>query len=192
MRRYRLLAVVLVLALLLGCGEDRERTVSSAVEPRAGWTAYHDERRGYMATFPSGWHRARENLTPNLLAPREILSLGTYPLRYDRSARCQAPMCPVPALDGLGPTDVLLSVQESGAGSTGPTRKRPMRLSRVDLRSPKGVVQCWHGRVRWMAFQGFRDAGRNFYVFVAVGTRVSPRTRRELQRVLDSLRLEPR
>jgi len=43
-----------------------------------------------------------------------------------------------------------------------------------------------------MAFDGFTDAGRNFYVFAAVGTRVLAPTRRELQRVVDSLRFEPR
>lgn len=187
----RLAAVALIALVATGCGAaDRER--EPAIEPRAGWTTYHDERRGYTATFPSGWHRARESLTPNLLAPREILSLGSYPLRYDAEPRCPVPGCPVPALDGLGPTEVLLSIQEAGRGAGFPARRRPMRLPRDDLRSPPGVKPCWRDRVEWTTFHSFGDAGRNFYVFAAVGTRVSLRSRRELQHVLDSLRFEPR
>lgn len=186
----RLAVVALTIALAAGCGGGLQS--APAIEARSGWTTYHDERRGYTATFPSDWHRAREKLA-NLSEPREILSLGTYPLRHRASARCPVPMCPVPALDGLGPTDVLVSVQESsGDGATGAARRRPMRLPRAGLRTPPGAIPCWRGRVRRMAFHGFSDAGRNFYVFVAVGTRVSRRTRRELQRVLDSLRFDPR
>lgn len=84
-------------------------------------------------------------------------------------------------------------MQEHLGGSAGfAARRRPLRVSPVDLRYPRGAKPCTRGRVGWMAFDGFTDAGRNFYVFAAVGTRVSAPTRRELQRVVDSLRFEPR
>ena len=77
-----------------------------------------DVRHGYSLVLPAGWHRARRNLTPQLVEPREILSVATYPLRYQRRARCRIPGCPAPALNGFRAKDILLSIQERAHASS--------------------------------------------------------------------------
>ena len=59
------------------------------------------------------WRIADVTLTPNLTNPREVLSLGTYPLRQggDRCAQI-----PENALEDLGWSDAFVSVQRVGGG----------------------------------------------------------------------------
>lgn len=191
MVRTTLLALVLCL-VVAGCGSGEPSPPASP--PPAGWTTYHDERRGYSVSFPSGWHRARESLTPMLVDPREIVSLGSYPLRFDAGDRCYPPIdAPVPALDRLGPADVLVSVQERGGSSLRgyPSRPRRFRLRPLDLRYPGRPRRCVARRIASMAFQPFSDAGRAFYVVVVTGRLASEQTRRHLRGVIDSFRFDP-
>jgi hypothetical protein len=55
-----------------------------------------------------------------------------------------------------------------------------------------GAHGCIRGRVAWYAFDYFVAGGRSLYVFVVMGERASARVRRELDRVLNSLRFTPR
>jgi hypothetical protein len=140
--------------------------------------------------LPAGWFRARRNLTPQLLEPREILSVATYPLRYPRRARCRIPGCPTPALNGFRATDILMSIQERVHART--TRKDVA----IDLQRRQTVLRgtgnCTRGRVAWYAFEAFAEAGRSLYVLVVVGRRAPARARADLKRVLGSLRFSPR
>lgn len=137
--------------------------------------------------LPAGWYRARRNLTPQLVSPREILSVATYPLRYKRRARCRIPGCPTPALNGFRASDILISIQERvHARTTTEDAAIDLRRQQVDLAA--GAGSCTRDRVGWYAFEAFAEAGRSLYVFVVVGKRAPARTRAELRRLLGSLR----
>jgi hypothetical protein len=75
------------------------------------WTSYRSARWGYAVSFPSSWHRAERPVTPALTDPREILSLGTFALRY-RPTNCEA--FAGSAREDLGPRDALMTIQERG------------------------------------------------------------------------------
>ncbi len=189
------LAGLLCAGLTAGCGDEPAgRAAARAPEPPPGWTTFRDEPRGYEVSFPSEWHRARRSLTPGLVDPREILSLATYPLRAKRtpgSGRCVVGF-PAPALDDFGPRDAIVSIQERGSRRGGgfPARQRPLPRSPLLLQAEGGPA-CARDRTRWISFHPFRDAGRNFYAFVAVGRSASSQTRRDVRRVLESLAFEP-
>jgi hypothetical protein len=162
-------------------------------EPQLGWTTYRDAQHELSVTLPPGWHHARRNLTPHLIDPREIISVGSYRLRYKRRSRCGVPGCPLPGLDGFGRRDVLISIQERqhvrrpvDAGF--PPRRRPFALEPLRLHYPPGPRwRCARrvlGRTNWTAFT---DSGRAFYAFVAFGRGATSATRRDARRVIESL-----
>ena len=176
--RAALSAVFAVLAA--GCGATG--TVAPEREPGGQAARVTDARHGFSLTLPAGWHRARCNLTPTLVEPREILSVATYPLRWERGARCQIAGCPTPALNGFRATDVLVSVQERMQA------KETTQDDAIELRPQRTRGACARGRVAWWAFESFSEAGRSLYVFVVMGKRAPASTRAELARVIDSLR----
>jgi hypothetical protein len=176
-----------VAAALSACGDTDS-------EP-AAWTDYRDRERGYAVSFPSGWHRARTNLTPRITDPVEILSLATFPLRKgdqlcgDRGGR----------LGRVRPDGALVTVQERGRGAYGgrdfpprpaafrPDRDLPGRstwpyCAAAEGKPPVPMLDYWFG---------FGDAGRAFHVLVAIGKDASAQTRRDAFRILDSLRFDP-
>lgn len=191
----KMLAALLVMAALplsaSGCGGTPGE---AAVDPPAGWTTYRDAEQRLSVSLPSDWHRARQSLTPDLSEPREILSIASYPLRYDRRSRCQVPGCPLPAVDGLAQGDVLISIQERRSGAAHfPARRRPFRQEPMALGfGPGKRWLCGKRRLERATWTAFGDAGRAFYVFVGFGRGVTPETRREVRRVLDSLRFSRR
>jgi hypothetical protein len=185
-------ALALTAAAALAETQESPRPVDR-VDAQLGWTTYRDARHGLSLTLPPGWHRARGNLTPHLVDPREILSVGSYRLRYERRSRCGVPGCPLPALDGFGRRDVLISIQERrhvrrpvDAGFA--PRRRPFTFEPMRLRFPPGARwRCARrvlGRTTWTAFT---DSGRAFYAFVAVGRAATVATRRDARRVIESL-----
>ena len=181
----------LVAALLVGgCGAN------GAVAPEftsggQGPRIPEEVRDGYSVVLPAGWYRARRNLTPQLVDPREILSVATYPLRYQRRARCRIPGCPTPALNGFRATDILVSIQER-------VHARPRTADVAIELTPRrtglaaGPRGCARGRVAWYAFDDFAEAGRTLYVFAVVGERAPARARGDLSRLLRLLRFSPR
>jgi hypothetical protein len=192
------LAVAALLAAGSGCGGEADGGPVRASD--RAWTTFDDTRRGLSVSLPPGWHRARESLTPDLADPREVLSVGSYRPRYDRRSRCAVPGCPSPGLHGLRTTDVLISIQERGGlsrrfgrspGATFPARERPFELEPRPVGGKGALGRCARRKLAWWAWTPFGEAGRGFYAFVAVGRDASPRTRRELRRVLDSLRFRP-
>jgi hypothetical protein len=194
MTRYRLgplLATLVLVAAAPGCGESASD--AAPVDPPPGWTTYRDSARGLAVSLPSDWHRARESLTPDLVDPHEVLSIASYPLRYRRHSRCQVPGCPLPAVDGLGRGDVLISLQERrGSGASGfPRQSRPLRLLPMSLDVGTGRRWlCARRRIADASWTPFAAAGRGFYVFVAYGHGVSADARREVRRVVSSLRFD--
>jgi hypothetical protein len=175
--------------LTTGCGAAG--TVAPEFKSGSQSRRITDVRHGYSVALPAGWYRARRNLTPQLVDPREILSVATYPLRYKRQARCRIPGCPTPALNGFRSTDILMSIQERVHARTA-TEAVPIDLERRQAGLGAGAGSCTRGRVAWYAFEAFAEAGRNLYVLVVVGKRAPARTRADLKRLLGSLRFSPR
>jgi hypothetical protein len=173
--------------LATGCGATR--TVAPEFKSESPGPRITDVRHGYSVALPAGWYRARRNLTPQLVDPREILSVATYPLRYQRRARCRIPGCPTPALNGFGATDILMSIQERVHART-TAEDVPIDLER--RRAGLGTGNCTRGRVAWYAFEPFAEAGRSLYVLVVVGKRAPARARADLNRLLGSLRFSER
>jgi hypothetical protein len=193
-----LLAGALALTTAAALAETQEKArPADGVDAQAGWTTYRDARHGLSLTLPPGWHRARRSLTPQLVEPREILSAGSYRLRYKRRSRCLVPGCPLPALDGFGRGDVLISIQErrhlrEPADAGFAPRRHPFALEPMRLPYPPGSRwRCARrvlGRTTWTAFS---NGGRAFYAFVAIGRSARSATRRDARRVLESLAFTP-
>jgi hypothetical protein len=168
------------------------------LDPQAGWITYRDAQHGLSLTLPPGWHRARRSLTPTLSEPREILSVGSYRLRYNRRSRCGVPGCPLPALDGFGRGDVLISIQERRnvrrpveAGFS--PRRRPFAPEPMRLHYPPGARwRCARRVLGQTTWTPFTDNGRAFYAFVAVGRAATSATRRDARRVIERLAFDRR
>jgi hypothetical protein len=164
-------------------------------EPPADWTSYRSAQWGYTVSFPANWQRATRSLTPKLTDPREILSLGTVPLRY-RPTNCEA--FAGSAQQDLGEQDVLLTVQERGIptpeqgypeGKIDNVGPRPERFGPESGSSPR-PTDCPGSQalIQWI---DFADAGRHFYALVAFGRSAPAELRRDAYRILDSLHFDP-
>jgi hypothetical protein len=158
------------------------------------WTTYRNDQIGFEVTYPEDWIRADTNLTPVLSQPREILSVGTYPLRPGGKA-CIDAYLPGDALADLGADDVFLTVQESASGPGGfPPRPGTFAPSNARL-AVEDLPACdEYARISmrgwWFAFE---DRGRNLFAFLAVGGDVKPESEawRTGWEVLNSLRFDP-
>jgi hypothetical protein len=171
---------LLLLLPLAACGEARD--APSSAEP---WVTYEDTARAYRISYPASWQRAGKPLTPRLMDPHEILTLGTHRLRPG-GERCNH--VPENAMRDLRRGDVLLTLQERrGSGGFG-DRPRPFRLSPSRPSPPQDCA----GRTDISESQdGFRDAGRGLHVFTTFGPEAEAARRTEVERVVESLVLEP-
>jgi hypothetical protein len=154
----------------------------------------HDEKADFVVTYPSDWIVADENLTPWLSSPWEILSLGTFPLRVSEDPEdglriWDAPVAPA-ALADMTSDDALVSLQEAGLGGFGDRYRRPVTFG------PRGceesILECTPQEdpfnvpfdAWWIPFQ---DAGRGFYLFVAIGDEATAELRDQAWAVADTL-----
>jgi hypothetical protein len=140
----------------------------------------------HSVSYPSSWHRASRSLTPHLSDPHEILTLGTsrLPLGGPRCAQV-----PVNALEAVGVTGALITIQERAPASTDggfPPRPKHFQLRPTpSLEIPSCLARNERPRMTWIAF---RDHGRHFYALIALGRQATSRTREQAERILESLR----
>jgi hypothetical protein len=154
--------------------------------PGVGPVTYTDRQDDLRVTYPSSWHRAGRSLTPTLVDPEEILSLGTNVLTPGGRNCAQFPEN---AVANLGPRDALIWVSER-AGH--PRVRLPPRPAHFRLARPERTElhACVAGRARFSEWPiAFREAGRQFNVFVAIGKPVPGRRRVQAERILDSIEL---
>jgi hypothetical protein len=153
------------------------------------WVTFHSVRYHYQVSYPSNWDRASRSLTPFLSDPHEILTVGTGPLPVGGPRCAQAP---VNALEAVGATGALVSVQErapANADNSFPPRPGRFRLRpSPTLEIPACLAPRGRPRLYWIPFT---DHGRQFYALVALGRTATIRTRDDTLRVLDSLRFSP-
>ncbi len=181
----RAVALVLTGLLLTSCGADEERPETVAAAAPAGTTRFSDERRGFEVTFPSGWRRADEVLTPGLGDPVEILSVGTVdPVPNGESARCA--QHPVDTMERVGPRDVFVTIQERANAVSGEMRPGPPQLDAI-VPDDSDLPACLGHDVPFLTYwMPFTIGNRGFYANTAVGDDASAASRAELQAVLDS------
>lgn len=156
-------------------------------------------RSPFRVEYPAGWTSADESLAPDLFDPREILSIGTFPLRPGGTAPTEA-FLPGNAIADIGPGDVFLTVQERVrrvGGSHFPARSSGFGPG---MGCPSDDAACVEGssmgieglRAWWIPFSD-RPSGRDFYAFVAMGEEAyrDPARSAAAWRVLDSLAFDP-
>jgi hypothetical protein len=178
-----LVAVLAALALAAsGCGED------AAVSATDSTTTVHG--RGLTAELPPNWQRASVSLTPELQDPREVLSVGTFPLRY-RAETCAH--MPSSALIDLGPRDALVTLQERGTNPGSDWEGFPPRPEHFGPRprDHSEAIGCAPGKRFTDHWIWFTDGGRHFHVLVAFGTDAPAEVRDQAWAILDSLRIDP-
>jgi hypothetical protein len=187
-------AAVAAGAVALSRGTDPERADERpATGPAAHWTTTTNADRGLTVSLPRGWRLSSERLTPRLGDPRELLSAGTFPLRF-REGPCSH--LPIGALRTMGPADGFVTVLERGNDrrsrwSEFPPRPRRFAEGAEPMRDGD-VSACLGGGPELVEFWlPFTDAGRHFYAMVVVGADAPDRVRAEAFAILDRLRFDP-
>ncbi|MCI0426338.1 MAG: hypothetical protein L0Z47_10935 [Actinobacteria bacterium] len=146
-----------------------------------------------VLTYPADWYLAEEDLTPAVSNPREVFSLGSFPLRPGGPNCAQVP---THALHDLGPTDVFLTVQERGGDAT-PSgwESRPDNFGPTPGSTDNEIYDCVdpgeRNDVRAIHWMSFTDQDRYFYGRVALGRDADPDDVAAVWGVLDRLVIEP-
>ena len=154
-----------------------------------GFIRIRDAEAGLSARYPAGWYRARA-LT-NLINPREVLALATYPLQGGAKA---GECAPDTARAEMPPDGVFIWLleyrpQRGEVWLDLPRDRFPSKPSRFEI--PRGKlaenVSCFAGPGYSTTF---RAADRPFQLLVAFGGRPSEERLAEVENILTSLRFE--
>jgi hypothetical protein len=174
--RALLLAAVAGLAAAVGvppAAAWRERPPAAEGQP-AGWQRHESATRGWSLSTPRGWQlrlASRGLVDPSLCV--ELRSPGDHrrgPVRFHDSA--------------VTPNDVEIRVVQLLTGRGPANDRRPFRLATM---APPGGVEWTEGGV-----YSFRERSRSIYVGILLGAHVSPARRRAVERIVNSLRIQPR
>jgi hypothetical protein len=140
--------------------------------------------------LPAGWQRAAESLTPDLSDPLEVLSVGTFPLRY-RTVGCSH--MPSSAMEDIGPRDAFITLMERGRDERSEWPEFPQRPGRFgpSLGAGSEGIECVPGKPFRDHWFGFTDAWRHFHTLVVFGPDAPPEVQDAAWRVLDSLVVDP-
>jgi hypothetical protein len=185
--------VLVVVAVTLLRGSDPVGTDERpATQPPQTWVTTVNDQRGFKVSVPPGWQLSAETLTPRLTEPREVLSAGTFPLRF-RESSCNH--VPSGALAAMGPRDGFVTVQERGRDPGSSWSEFPPRPKRfADQATPErgDVAGCLNGGPSLVEFWvPFSDADRHFYALVVVGADAPPEVRAQAFEILDRLKFDP-
>jgi hypothetical protein len=158
---------------------------------------YLSRAYGFSAFVPSGWRRSAARLVPKLLDPREILSLGTFPMAVGGGGNCGRE--PIAAIARMRTGDALVSIQEYGIDAPAPSRAGapgalpPRRAGaqglglRREIRPSGERVAA--GEALWSATLPFADRGRRFDALVYVRGDPAPARLGQIRSILARLRL---
>jgi hypothetical protein len=184
--------VAVVLVAVATRGGDEERGAHREAQQRPA-TSYRDPALRFRVEIPEGWRRARDIVIPQVTNPREILVVSTFAL--DSAVKPCGPFYDH-LLGHMGRREGLVAVQErSGHSVAGPPKFRPRpKRFRLPIRAPERRG-CGRNRDRRLVrdwWVPFRDAGRDFYAQVAIGSAAPDEVRRDAMQLLDSLRFKRR
>lgn len=162
----------------------------------SAWRTYQSADGELAASFPAQWHPAPRRLVRWLVDPREVLSLGTGPLRIGAGGNCGR--YPAAALVRMRARDRMISIQRSTPRAG--TRPRWFRHldrwpERFRLPPPEPFDISEHGggptRRLWTVRLDLRLGGRHYWVFTAFGSRPSRGAQRQVERILETVRFDP-
>jgi hypothetical protein len=152
---------------------------------RARWRTHVDEGRRLSARIPPGWAVAGESLTPALADPVEILSIGTGAFKPG-GERCAH--VPERTLEALGSEDAFVTLVEFETGRGLPPRPADLLAAPGEEPESRGCLAN-ADRLDYRVIP-FTEAGRDFYLYLAFGARVTDERRREAAELLASLRFD--
>jgi hypothetical protein len=183
----RLIGAALATAVLSmpACGADKRGSRAGD----SGTVEFRDASVSLSGRHPKGWHRAKA--VSEVLDPREVLVLATYPLRGGNEAGECAPRRPLADLPPDGAFVWLIEyrplrgdVWADFPRSRFKVKPAHFSLARSDL---VRYVSCHPGPGYTTTF---RAADRPFQLFVAFGEQASDERLAQVEATLDSLRFE--
>lgn len=157
------------------------------------WTSYEISEAGVTISYPPGWMRSTETLMPGLADPRELVSLGTFdpPPGGENCAHM-----PENAIEKMKPADSVIVIEErvgdteDGSGTLADYPERPEHFGPGDGYRSEAVDCLDEPKAFFDRFIPFRDSGRRFYAYIALGSDVPPAVREEAWTILDRLEIE--
>jgi hypothetical protein len=184
-------AAPLAIALVTNRSEPGRRIEAKPSKP--SWPTYRDDANGFSVQIPPGWQRSQGPLVPNLVNPREIISLGTYTLPSNTSGPACDAQLPLRALQDLGPEDVFLWIVESNPAQAlsklGSTAPRPKHFGARGTRTLDCSSQVFTPGLP-VSTRYFTDRGRTLGTYVVFGENVSQARKAETWHLLDTLRFD--
>lgn len=138
---------------------------------------------GTAGRIPPNWRVAPKQLVPQMLDPREVVSLGTGPLRVGGGGNCGR--YPAAALRAMTAGDTLITVQvrrNADLGSWPPNTSMPKPLPMPSTDAVPGAV----GRVYVQEL--YLDRGE-IWAYVAYGSRPSAAELETAEQILTSISL---
>ena len=158
------------------------------------WTTDEIADEDIAVSYPPGWRRSTVKLMPFLADPRELVALGTFDLP---SGGKNCAHTPGKAIGEMKPTDALIVIEERTVAREGwvATRmdypKRPLHFGPNDGYSSEAGDCLGQPKASLDRIIPFRDSGRRFYAYIALGDDVPPTIREEAWAILDRLEIGP-
>ncbi len=163
-------AALLLAPLTQGSGEESD------------WSAFTTNR--VKGQSPPGWTVASKRLVPNMLDPREVVSLGTGSLPPGGGGKCGR--YPAAALQALRRGDVLITVQLRRSADLSAWNARSRLLRARPMRRTDGPIPAAMGRIYTQELN--LDRG-GIWVYVAYGSTPLAAQQERVERILDSISL---
>ncbi len=169
--------------------DHKQGTPSAAASSNRSGSEYESSEEGFFVRYPVGWNRAEGTLTPNLEDPREILTLGTFELRPGGQNCAHFAEF---AIGSMNPRDAFISIQEREERLTGSdVVDREARAITLEDGYETEARDCLDRPADFAdRLISFRDSGRSFHAYVALGSAISEGTLGEVLEILGSLRFE--
>lgn len=191
MRRGARAAGLAILALAAAC-----LLVTGVSGSGSSLRAVASERYSFEGRLPSGWQRSEARLVP-LIMPREVLSVGTFPMPVGGGGNCGRE--PIAAIRRMRPGDALVSIQEymvTARMRPHLTRSFPPKAHQLGLDGLRfgrvGLLAGDPGVPVTYATIPFSEAGRAFDALVYLRGRPSAELRAAAADVLAGLDFEQR
>ena len=152
---------------------------------RSGWLEYVDADDMIAMHYPEEWNLAEATLSPEVVRPRELVTVTTGPLRVGAKDTCPVPY---KAMRAIGDRGALVTVIGAGSGKGFSPRPEAFTFADGERRTTFAYCGAPGAKTVWFTFS---DAGRDFHALVTVGRRAPGATRRAALGVLDSLEVVP-
>ena len=153
-------------------------------DPDSGWQKFTDPEGRFVLSYPPGWTRATQSLTPNLVDPEELFTVGTYDELPPGGERCA--QVPENALEAMRTRDALVSVYEREGDHGG--APRPDRFRLTQGYDPGELDDCVPDETILRDRQiPFKEGDRYFVAYVALGPNANENTETEALEILDAL-----